>query len=186
MGRDGRNRQYGVIAEDVLTETPRSDVTGHVRIESIADHLDILEVLAQWHWEEWGHFDPDGSLATWTAGLRERTNRESIPTTYVALAGDELLGSVTLVEHDMTSRCDLSPWLAGLYVAPAFRGRGVGSALTRHAVRHAAAMGVPRLYLHTATAGGLYERLGWRSIANEWYEGELVAVMTIEASRERS
>jgi GNAT superfamily N-acetyltransferase len=163
---------------------PNSDVTGRVRIDSVADHLDLVELLAQWHWNEWGHADPNGSLAMWTAGLRERTNREIIPTTYVALSGDELLGSVTLVEHDMATRRDLSPWLAGLYVAPAFRSQGVGRALTRHAVRQAAAMRAPRLYLHTATARGLYERLGWWPIANEWYEGELVVVMTIETSRE--
>ena len=72
-----------------------------LRIESIADHLDLVEVIAQWHWDEWGHADPGGSLATWTEGLRQRTNRGTIPTTYVALAGDEPIGSVTLVEHDM-------------------------------------------------------------------------------------
>jgi GNAT superfamily N-acetyltransferase len=154
-----------------------------LRIESIADHLDLVEVVAQWHWDEWGHADPGGSLATWTEGLRQRTNRGTIPTTYVALTGEEPIGSVTLVEHDMATRRDLSPWLAGLYVATRFRGQGVGSALIRHAVLRAAEMGVQRLYLHTATARGLYERLGWRTIASEWYEGEPVVVMTIETAR---
>jgi GNAT superfamily N-acetyltransferase len=180
------HRPWNAIVEDDMSEMSMSDVERLVRIDSIADHLGLVGVLAQWHWDEWGHFDPDGSLATWTAGLRERTNRESIPTTYVALAGDELLGSVALAERDMVNRRDLSPWLTGLYVAPAFRGQGVGSALSRHAVRQAAAMGAPRLYLHTATARGFYERLGWQPIANDLHEGELFAVMTIEASRERS
>jgi GNAT superfamily N-acetyltransferase len=161
-----------------------NDLKRHLRIESIADHLDLVAVIARWHWEEWGHADPEGSLAAWTEGLRQRTNRESIPTTYVALAGDELLGSVTLVENDMATRRDLAPWLAGLYVAPAFRGRGVGSALTRHAVRRAAVMGVQRLYLHTATASRFYEQLGWRPVAADWYEGQPVMVMAIETAGE--
>ena len=161
-------------------------MTGRVRIESIADHSDLVETIARWHWDEWGHVDPGGSLASWTAGLRRRTNRARIPTTYVALAGGEPLGSVTLVEHDMDNRRDLTPWLAGLYVAPAHRGRGVGSALARHAVRQAAAMGVGRLYLYTGPARGFYERLGWRVIADEWYEGQPVVVMAIETTGERS
>jgi hypothetical protein len=44
-----------------------------MRIESIADHLDLIEIIARWHWEEWGYADPGGSLASWTAGLRART-----------------------------------------------------------------------------------------------------------------
>jgi GNAT superfamily N-acetyltransferase len=152
------------------------------RIDSIADHLDLVETIANWHWDEWGHADPGGSLASWTKGLRERTNRGRIPTTYVALDGDELLGSVTLVQHDMSTRRDLSPWLAGIYVVPAHRERGVGSALARHAVQQAAAMGGQQLYLHTASGRGFYERLGWRSIAAEWYEGEPVTIMAIETA----
>jgi GNAT superfamily N-acetyltransferase len=151
-----------------------------LRIEGIADHLDLVETIACWHWEAWGHADPAGSLASWTAGLRQRTRRGAIPTTYVALDGDELLGSVTLVERDMTTHPGWSPWLAGTFVTPAHRRRGVASALVRHAVREAAAMGVRRLYLYTESARELYERLGWTPLAEEEYEGQLVTVMAIE------
>jgi N-acetylglutamate synthase-like GNAT family acetyltransferase len=58
----------------------------------------------------------------------------------------------------------------------------VGGALVRHAVRQAAAMGVPRLYLHTGSARAFYERLGWRPVASAWYEGEPVTVMQIVTS----
>ncbi|MEA2598778.1 MAG: hypothetical protein QOF01_5247 [Thermomicrobiales bacterium] len=153
-----------------------------VRIASIADHLGLVDTIAAWHWAEWGHVDQGGSLASWTEGLRGRTNRERIPTTYVALDGDDVLGSVTLVAHDMETRRDLSPWLAGLCVSPAQRGRGVGSALVRHAVRRAATMGVGRLYLYTGPGRGFYERLGWRPIADEWYEGQPVVVMAVQTS----
>lgn len=151
-----------------------------IRIESITDHLDLVETIARWHWEEWGESDPSGSLELWTEGLRGRANRDRIPTTYVALEGDELLGSVTLVEHDMSTRRDLSPWLAGVYVAPPHRGRGVASTLVRHAVRRAAGMGVGRLYLYTRSAQGLYEQLGWRPIGEELYEGRPVTIMEID------
>ena len=148
-----------------------------IRIESIADYPHLVDTIARWHWEEWGHADPSGSLQSWTEGLRGRTNRELIPTTYVALDGGELLGSVTLVDHDMSTRLDLSPWLAGVYVKRERRGQGVGSALVRHAVAAAGKMGVERLYLYTNPAQGFYEKLGWCLIANDYYEGQSVVIM---------
>lgn len=151
-----------------------------VKIESIADHLDLVYTIALWHFREWGHADPTGSVKSWADGLRQKTNRGRIPTTFVALEGDELLGSVTLVDHDMDSRLDLSPWLAGLYVKPEKRGRGVGSALTNYAVQAAAQMGVKCLYLYTESARDLYLRLGWRSIGEDFYEGQIVTIMSFD------
>lgn len=93
-----------------------------MRIAPLPDHLVLVETIARWHWNEWGDEDPSGSLASWTEAMRQRTNRDGIPTTYVALGGDELLGSVSLVEHDMETHLDLSPWVAGVYVRPSRRG----------------------------------------------------------------
>ena len=148
-----------------------------MRIESIADHLDLVETIGRWHWAEWGHVDPQGSLESWTDGLRQRTLRDRVPTTYVALENERLLGSVTLVENDMETRRDLSPWLAGLFVWPEFRRKGVGTTLVAHAVRAASHMGVPTLYLYTASAQALYAGLGWTTVADEFYEGSKVVVM---------
>gem|GEM_PF-5501593 len=33
-----------------------------VRVESIAYHLELVDTIAMWHWAEWGHSDPSGSL----------------------------------------------------------------------------------------------------------------------------
>lgn len=154
-----------------------------MQIASIADHLDLVPVIAEWHFAEWGYLDPDGTLASWTEGLGQRTRREQIPTTYVALEGDELLGSVTLVEQDMLTRPDLSPWVAGVYVAAAHRQRGIGSALVRHAVRQAAQMGVKRLYLYTHPARAFYLKLGWQLLEEAVYEGRPVAIMVMEMAQ---
>ena len=105
-----------------------------------------------------------------------------VPTTLVALTGDTLAGSVTLVEHDMDTHRDLSPWLAGLLVHPDYRRRGVGSALTIAATEKAWALGILMLYLYTRSAPGLYERLGWTAVTTEHYEGRNVTIMQIEPS----
>lgn len=153
-----------------------------VRIEPIWRHEELVSTIARWHWEEWGHNDPSGSLESWTVGLASRTCVHAIPTTYVAMSqsGDPM-GSVILVENDMDTHPELSPWLAGLFVQTNYRGEGVGTSLIRHAMRCAADMGYENLYLYTSTARSLYERLGWRFLTRERYEGEMVDVLSYEA-----
>jgi GNAT superfamily N-acetyltransferase len=156
-----------------------------VRIASIADHPALVDVIARWHWDEWGHADREGSVAAWAESLRRRTRRDGVPTTFVALDGDRLLGSVTVTDHDMPGHPrygELHPWIAGTLVHPDARGRGVGTALMRHAARQAAAWGVPRLHLYTESARGFYERLGWRTVDETEWEGGLVSVMTLETA----
>jgi GNAT superfamily N-acetyltransferase len=153
-----------------------------MRIESIADHPALVETIARWHWDEWGHLDPGGSLLSWTEGLRERTCRDRVPTTYVALDREEPIGSVTLVEHDMSTHRDLTPWLAGMYVRPDCRGQGVGSALVRHLVSKCADMGIERLYLYTHSARGFYEKLGWSHLEDDYYDGQTVCIMAFDTA----
>jgi GNAT superfamily N-acetyltransferase len=149
-----------------------------MQIESIADHLDWAPLIAGWHWREWGDTDPLGSLAQWTHGLYERTLRDQIPTTYVAVEQRQPVGSVTVVEHDMAIRLDLSPWLAGLYVQPQSRRRGVGSALVRHALQQVCHLGFPALYLYTHPARPFYERLGWEVLEERSYHERPVTIMS--------
>jgi GNAT superfamily N-acetyltransferase len=149
-----------------------------MQIESIADHLDWVPLIAGWHWREWGDTDPLGSLAQWTHGLYERTLRDHIPTTYVAVEQRQPVGSVTVVEHDMAIRLDLSPWLAGLYVQPQSRRRGVGSALVRHALQQVCHLGFPALYLYTHPARPFYERLGWEVLEERSFHDRPVTIMS--------
>lgn len=152
-------------------------------IESISDHLDLIETIGRWHWNEWGHADPGGSVKSWINGLAQRTERDAIPTTYVALSSDrDLLGSVTLVDCDMDTHSELWPWLAGLYVRPDKRNQGVGSALVRHVITKVGKLGVQTLYLYTSTSETLYRSLGWRVIDRDRYECDNVAIMSINVA----
>ena len=99
----------------------------------------------------------------------------------MALDGDAPVGHVSLVEHNLASHPELSPWLAGTLVHRSRRGRGVGQALVRHATARAAELGVETLYLYTERARAFYERLGWRHLWEEDYEGERVSVMATSA-----
>lgn len=153
-------------------------------IQSLADYPNYIATIGRWHWQEWGHADPEGTLESWIEGIAGRANRDVIPTTLVALDGDELMGSVCLVESDMDIRKALTPWVAGLLVAPDYRNQGVGTSLMEHAMAFARELGVPKLYLYTATAEAMYHRIGWRTIETAHYEGDDVAIMVIELGRQ--
>jgi GNAT superfamily N-acetyltransferase len=150
-----------------------------VTIELLADHPEHVERLARWHCAEDGRADDDEWLDFWRRQLQRECGRERIPIAFVALDGDAPVGHVSLVEHNMDSHREVSPWLAGTLVHPSHRGKGVGTELVRHAVERAAELGVGRLYLSTERARPLYERLGWAHLCDETYGGERVAVMAI-------
>jgi GNAT superfamily N-acetyltransferase len=152
-----------------------------VRIESIAEHPELIETVARWQFGEWGHLEPGDSLAARIAYLgRQAAYPGRIPTTFIALDGDEPLGSASVVEYDMETHPELTPWLASVYVQPDARGRGVASALVRCVMQEVTALGVSRLYLFTESARGLYEKLGWQMIGTDYYEGFDVTIMTVD------
>lgn len=64
---------------------------------------------------------------------------EALPLTFIAVEGEQLLGTIGLWRCDLISRQDLFPWLAALYVAPAARGQGLAGKLQRHVIDYAAA-----------------------------------------------
>ncbi|WP_436943505.1 GNAT family N-acetyltransferase [Streptomyces sp. SudanB25_2051] len=61
-------------------------------------------------------------------------------------------------------------WLCDVYVDPAARGAGLGTALVAAVRDHLAPHGLSRVMLATADAHGLYEKLGFRRIddADRW------------------
>jgi GNAT superfamily N-acetyltransferase len=87
------------------------------------------------------------------------------------------VGTAGLVRSDLDTRPDLTPWLAGLFVEPAFRGRGHATALIRRVETFALAASVPILWLYTGTAEPLYLRLGWQRVGIEQENGQAVVLM---------
>jgi len=113
---------------------------------------------------------------------------DRIAGTFVALDGDEPLGCAGVVEQTAETyrasprQRNLTPWLASVYVRPEMRGRGVATALVRHAMARTANLGVTRLYLFTDGARGLYEKLGWQVVGADHYGGLTMSIMAIDLS----
>ncbi len=105
--------------------------------------------------------------------------------TFVLFDGDQAVGTAGLMRSDLESRPDLTPWLGGLYVEPAFRGRGHATTLVRQVEDAARAVSVPTLWLYTLSADGLYLRLGWQHAGMEQEHGRNVVLMRRDLFQDR-
>jgi GNAT superfamily N-acetyltransferase len=150
-----------------------------MEIAYLADHPHLIPVLADWHHQQWRHYNPGDTVAKRIGRMREQLGRRQIPTTFVALAGEAVMGSASLVAHDMHNRSNLTPWLASVYVAPEHRRQGVGSALVERVVQEARAIGVETLYLFTPDREAWYVALGWSVQERTEYMGAPAVIMTL-------
>lgn len=152
----------------------------NLRLEYLADCPEALAGLAGWHHAQWGHLNPQRTLADRVAKFEKHLQRGAIPTTIVAWNEGDLLGSASLVECDLHQRSDLAPWLASVYVAPQYRGHGVGNALVARIEDEARALGVATLYLFTADREAFYARRGWQTFATDTLGEHAIVLMSLK------
>jgi GNAT superfamily N-acetyltransferase len=147
---------------------------GH-RIAAVSERPELAPVAAAWLVDAF-HRHPGGCTAEEMEALilAPPVGPED---TFVLFDGDEPAGTASLTREDLEARPDLTPWLAGVFVRPGFRGRGHAAALVRRVEASAAAASVPVLWLYTATAEPLYARLGWRRAGLERNRGADVVLM---------
>lgn len=134
-----------------------------IEIKNFVDCPQVLpfvaeRVHAQWFADKEGH-SADGMLKRMLTG-----RRAEIPVGIVAFVNGAPAGTVSLLDSDLESRKDLTPWLAGLLVFPDYREAGVGRALVKAIVEINFDMGNSALYLYTDKPK-YYERLGWTVIS---------------------
>jgi GNAT superfamily N-acetyltransferase len=154
-----------------------------IGVEPLSSHPEAVPMVAGWHFTEWGHTDPGGSLEAWTAGMARQAGADKVPGTLIAIVGRTPVGAICLVGRDMAGyapAAGLAPWLKGLYVIPSARRQGIGGILVRRCEAWAASLGHQALYLYTERGSGaqaLYESLGWRTMRAGHYDGIAVTVM---------
>jgi GNAT superfamily N-acetyltransferase len=127
-----------------------------VTIEPAASFPDLHETISAWLWAEWGTPQNHGLYRSLVAHSRP----DSIPAIYVAFLDGKTVGTVGLLRTDLLSRQEFTPWMAVLYVVPAFRGQGIAAALQSHAMAEARRMGFSEIFLYTKMIG-FYEKRGW-------------------------
>src|SRR6185436_5553230 len=104
-----------------------------MQIDYLADHMEFVPTLAQWHHSEWN----ETTLDLTAAELRTHTQRRHVPTTFVAIDDGQVIGSTSLLTADLKGWEHLTPCVASVFVAPDCRNRGIGRALITRAVAEA-------------------------------------------------
>lgn len=135
-----------------------------MRVDHLADHPEWMHLIAFMHqleMREASERDFNWSIQQFS----QRMNRDSLPMTLVAVEDTIPVGSVTLLENQLESHSNLTPWIASLFVLAQYRGCGIGSRLMREAELFASSIGYNSIYLFTHTAKSYYEAKGWNAIA---------------------
>ena len=150
-----------------------------ITIGYLADHPEWVDVIAGWFYEQWYDLYVNRSMTL--ENLKDRItgecNYDKVPLILVAVKDEKIVGTVGLNLHDMHTRKDLSPWLAGLYVDPEHRLKGIGSLLVEALIEKAKALDIGKLYLYTPDAEYLYDKLGWETLEQTEYFWPKVTIM---------
>jgi len=155
-------------------------VVEELTIEHLAENHDAIPEIISWLLAEWGHLTPGITPEKLESIFGERLVHRQIPETFVALIDGQVAGTASLISHDMTTRMELSPWLAAVYIKSEFRRKGIGSKLVQAVIDEATLLGLDRFYLFTPNQASFYARLGWQLLEETSYRGEQVAIMVYE------
>ena len=91
-----------------------------MEILPLADKKAFIAQLAELHHAEWKHLNPSLALEDRAEAIAEAAGREGIPSIFITMSGNQLVGSAVLVRNDMDTKPDLTPWLAAVYVKKPF------------------------------------------------------------------
>lgn len=148
-----------------------------MQIVSTSERPDLAALTARWRWEAFFR-DTGGSYDVVLEGARRTAvGAGPIPRTLVLLIDGEPVGTASLAAEDLDERPDLSPWLAGVFVAPHARGRGYAGQLIAAVEQLAREAGFSTLWLSTSAAERIYARAGWRTTETFEHHGKSFALM---------
>ena len=168
----------GIPPLEVRAALDRYFPFGTMEIANLKQHPGFIPTLAAWHHAQWGELNPQKTLGARIGCLERHLGESPLPVTFVAVAEGMPIGSASLVERDLPTHPQLSPWLASVYVAAEHRRRGVGGQLVRRVMEEARRLEVETLYLFTLDQEKFYTELGWSLLERGEYQGFAIAVMS--------
>src|SRR5271168_3082991 len=147
-----------------------------LNVVSTTERPDLVPTVAGWVWEEFwrshGH-----TLEQTAEAVAATVAARDLPQTYVLLVDDWPVGTATLAARDLEERPDLTPWLAGVFVAPDWRGRGYAALLVSAVENVCLKRSTATLWRYTRTAERIYARCGWRTVETVEHNSRTYALM---------
>src|SRR3954452_19177398 len=144
-----------------------------LRFVAMSAQPDQVPQVVDWLREEFWHAGSPSRERQIATMLSQRDQSEE---TFVLLDDNVPVGTASLVNNDLPSRPDLTPWLASVLVLPPFRGKGDSAPLARR-VEQAAILSTATLWLYTWSAESVYEKLGWQRAGTPHDEARSIDVV---------
>lgn len=134
-----------------------------VKIEYLSDYPNFTETVAKWLYGEFAvGVRPGLTYEKVLAKIRD-THKTKLPICLIALADGKCVGTISIVSNDLRCR-SYTPWLASLYVDPAFRKNKTGALLVDRVKEIVKELGYNELYLRTEFAGDYYKARDWQYV----------------------
>lgn len=137
-----------------------------MEIKALSQCREYEAQVVKWLWKEFGN---EGNYKRYEMIIHHSMDPDNLPQTFVAFEQGEAVATVGLWRCDLMSRQDLFPWLASLYVKPAYRGRGIGKRLQEFILEYCKKQNYPKVYLYTELIN-YYEKSGWEPLDYGWTE----------------
>ena len=133
----------------------------------LIDKPSYKDQMAAWFHEKWGV-----PLEAYAESMDECLEKKNgVPSWYVAIDGDKIIGGLGVIENDFHDRKDLAPNVCAVYVEEEYRKQGIAGELLRFVCEDLKQFGVDTLYLVTDHTG-FYERYGWEFFCMAQGDGE--------------
>ena len=148
-----------------------------MKIVNLKTRPTCINVVAQWHFLEWGEFYSGSSEEDFRVDLQASLHGDDVPQTWILVDNEQVCGTVSILGQDLPNHPELSPWLANVFVAPPFRGQGYGRQLVEVAMSFVRQKKLGPLFLYTLNQTDFYHQLGWQPLLEEDYQGRKIALM---------
>jgi len=149
----------------------------------LADYPEALSVITAGYEAEWEFWYGSGGKGNAKSDLLERSQRRALPLSLVAKRGGCFVGAIAIAANAISLRPELTPCVIGLWVAPAHRECGIGTALLNAAIVKAAELGFGIVYSATTTEQSLFMRAGWKKIDKKMLRGEAFSIFAAECGQ---
>lgn len=153
-----------------------------MQIVDLCEKPELREILAQWQGEQWRHLYPGWDAKEALRQFKLEKPGGGIPRSWIALDSERLLGSVSLILDDLPGRPNQNPWLAGMLVTEAERGRGVGKCLVQTLAACSDAREIAEIFLFTENQTGFFARFGFSPIEEAMQNGHAITIMKRSAA----
>lgn len=148
-----------------------------LEIVTTADRPDLAHTTGTWRWKAFYEGGKTQLSEVLKRDADTAGSHDLMPTVLVMLEDGQPVAMIALCLDDLEGRPDLNPWLAGLYVEPAHRGKGHALRLISEVEALARTSGIECLSLYTSNAAGLYAKAGWETVESFDRKGKTFEIM---------